>query len=122
MVDLKSNEHASKQENAPKTAIKKGFGSIFHRFETCEIYRRLQTNIGWTEEFCKHLDELAKEDHSNVATRQEREEQRRACVSNLGQNKTTPVRSRADVPVSLRKFLEAKQEAAEAGHQLNPTI
>ena len=57
MVDLKAHE--------------RGFESNLHRFQTCEIYRSSQTNIGWTEEVCKLLDDLAQEDHSCVATRQE---------------------------------------------------
>ena len=47
-------------------AHKKGFKTILQRFQTCEIYRNSQTDIGWTEEFCKHFDELAQENHSYV--------------------------------------------------------
>ena len=38
MVNLRTSELTTKQEDAPKKAIKKGYESILHRFQTCEIY------------------------------------------------------------------------------------
>ena len=43
-------------------AHKQHFDSILQRIQACEIDRSSQTDIGWTEEFCKHLHELAQGD------------------------------------------------------------
>ena len=91
--------------------------------KACEIYRSSRTNIGCTEEFWKHLDELATEAHSYGATRQERERYDKEWEIRLNsQGLVRPIRSRADFHAALRKFREAKQAAAEDGHQFNLTI
>ena len=38
----------------------------------CPTYRQSQLDIGWTEDYCARLDEIAAEDHSYVATAAER--------------------------------------------------
>ena len=76
-----------------KKTRKKRFESILHRFQTCDICRSSQTNIEWTERFCKHLAALAKEDHSYVASRQEQE--RYEKVWSISLNSQGPFRSRA---------------------------
>ena len=48
---------------------KKGFETILQRFQGCETYRSSQLNIGWTEEFCKHLDEIAREENGETVVR-----------------------------------------------------
>ena len=63
MVDLKSNEHTTKQKIASQKRrtredSNQSFESIFHCFQTRAIYRSSQTNIGWTEEFFQTLGRL----------------------------------------------------------------
>ena len=50
------------------------FTGIHDRFPRGPVYRESQLAIGWTEQKCKELDELAKEDHTYHLTP---EEQRR---------------------------------------------
>ena len=89
-----------------KKAHKEGFESTLHPFQTCEIYRSSQMNIGCTEEFCKHLDELAGEDHSYAAARQERERYEKVWKRSLNiQRLAGLMQSRADVPKAFRKFV-----------------
>ena len=64
--------HCQATECSKKT-LKGRFELILHCFQTCEIYRSSQTNIGWTKKFCQPLDELAKKDYSYAATRRGRE-------------------------------------------------
>ena len=74
-------------EDSSKKAHKKGFESILHHFQMCEVHLSSQTNIKWTEELCKHLEEWAREDHSYVATWQERqryEKVRKLCLNSQG--------------------------------------
>ena len=40
------------------------FTGIHHRFLRDPVYRESQLAIGWTEQKCKEMDELAKEDHT----------------------------------------------------------
>ena len=53
-------------------AEKMGFTSILDRFWKCPIYRRSQMDIGWTEDHCARLDEIAAGDHSHIDTAAER--------------------------------------------------
>ena len=122
MVDLKRIGHATRQKIATKSARKMGFEAILHRFQSCEIYRSSQTNIRWAEEFSRRLNDLAQEDHPYLATRQERERYEHGWKMSLNsQGPVGPMWSRADSHATLRKVLDVKQEAAEAGHQFNPT-
>ena len=57
---------------ASRKATKKGYKSIRVRFLSCLTCRQSQLNIGWTEEHCTRLDEIAAEDHSYIATVAER--------------------------------------------------
>ena len=68
-----------------RKARKKKFDSILHCCQKCEIYRNLQMTISWTEEFCKHLDELAQEDHSYVPTWQRTTKIRKGMESTFEQ-------------------------------------
>ena len=81
--------------------------------------------IGWTEDVCKRLDAFAQEDHSYVASWQERERNehgRKISLIKTAKELVGPIRSRADILAALRKFREVKQEAAEAGRRIYPTI
>ena len=120
MANLKRNEDTIKHVYA---CTRTGSKTILQRFEVCETYRNSQWNIGWTEGFCKHLDEIAQADHSYVAAWQERqryEEVRKLSLKSQGP--VGPVRSRAGYPEASRKLREVTREAAEAGHEFNPAI
>ena len=45
---------------------------FYQDFNYLEEYKESQTQLGWTEETCAYLDEVAAEDHSYYATRAER--------------------------------------------------
>ena len=63
--------------NARKRCCKKvdsqgeHFTGIHDRFLRDPDYRELQLAIGWTEQKCKEIDELAKEDHTYHLTPEE---------------------------------------------------
>ena len=52
---------------------KKAYDTIHHRFVTDTSCRGSQERIGWTEQLFQEMQQLGQEDHSYVATRQERE-------------------------------------------------
>ena len=49
-------------------ALKLKFCSILERFQKHDTYRESQSAVGWTEDTCRRLDEIAKEDKSYIAT------------------------------------------------------
>ena len=55
-----------------KKAKKNGCKSIRDIFLRCRVYRQSQLDIGWTEDHCARLDEIAAEDHSYIASAAER--------------------------------------------------
>ena len=71
------------------------------------IYRKSQFDIGWTEEHCTRLDEIAAEDHSYVATAAERARRENTWVFVLNS-------SGANGPVNQ------KEDLGQAHHRLHP--
>ena len=61
-----------KAHNTLRKAQKKGHNTRLERFLNDPVCRESQSNIGWDENTCNTYDEIAKEDHSSVATRGER--------------------------------------------------
>ena len=61
-----------KAGDATKGARKKGKDFIVQRWQEDETYRASQTVHGWTEEYCRYLDDLAPIHMSYVATWKER--------------------------------------------------
>ena len=104
-----------------RKAEKKGFTSILDRFLKCLIHRRSQMDIGWTEDHCARLDEIAAEEHSYIATAAERTRRENTWV--LALNSSGP-----NGPMNQREdYLEAKricerlfQESGQPHHRLHP--
>ena len=102
-------------------AKKNVYKSIQNRFLICPIHRQSQLNIGWTEEHCARLDEIAAEHHSHIATAAERS--RRVITWVLVLNSSGP-----NGPMNQREYYEeAKetcqrpyQECGQAHHKLHP--
>ena len=80
-------------------------------------------NFGRDEDFCKRLDKIAREDHSYIATWEERrryEKGQNFCLNTLGS--VGPMNSTPDYLEAVRRIREVKREAEEAGHEINPAI
>ena len=69
-------------------------GSILAQFQNCPIYRESRIAIGSDEEFCARYDAIAKEDHSCVATAEERKRHENRWVLVLN----SPMEKRSDEP------------------------
>ena len=83
--------------NARKRCIKKNYDGIHDRFQLDPEYRDSQLKIGWTEERCIAMDELAQEDHSYRLSYEEYERYQKHWYSHtehIGQGCTdeTPIR------------------------------
>ena len=59
--------------NARKRCIKKNFKGIHDRFQRDSVYRDSQLKIGWTEEKCIEMDELAQKDFTHCPSSEEYE-------------------------------------------------
>ena len=82
---------------SPKKAEKKGYTSQLDRFLKCPISRLSQMDIGWTEDHCARLDEIAAEDHSFIATGAERTRRENTWVLVLNSSGPNgPVNQRED--------------------------
>ena len=64
----KDRESTIKPMSLLEMAMKKECKSIRDGFLIGTIYRQSQLDIGWTEDLCARLDEIAAEDHSCMAT------------------------------------------------------
>ena len=64
-----------KAHNTLRKANKKGHKTTLARFLNDPLYRDSQIKIGWDENTCIAHDEIAREDHSYVATRWERRDE-----------------------------------------------
>ena len=104
--------------------MKKDYKSMLHRFQTQESCHNSQIHKGWSEEFCKHLDELAGEDRSYVATCWETAQYEKAWTMSLNSqgHTTAPIQSRVDLPQALANIRKMNKEADEVGHQFAPII
>ena len=102
-----------------KKAKKKVYKSM-HRFLRCPIYRKSHFDIGWAEEHCKRLIEIAAEDHSNVATAAERARRENIWVFVLDSSGPNgPVNQREDCGEAKKTGDRFFQEAGQAHHRLH---
>ena len=87
-----------------RIAHKKNFNSIFHRFPPWNLSKLADEHWVDRRVFCKHLDELAQEDLSYVATWQERHRNENVWMLNLNsQGLVGPMRSRGKTKTSWCK-------------------
>ena len=95
--------------------------SIQDRFLGCLTYRQSQLNIGWTEDHCARLDQIAADDHSYIATAAERARRENTWVLVL--NSSGP-----NGPLNQREYYQDDkricellyQESGQAHHRLHP--
>ena len=62
-----------RQKICLRKAKSKQFSSNLERFQKRDSYRESQKAFGWTEDKCRHLDQIAREEKSHTATRRERQ-------------------------------------------------
>ena len=117
--DQRANHQA---EDSSKKAHKKGFESILHHFRRVKsIEARRRTSNGLKSFASTETNSQKKTTHTLLLSqeRQRYEKEWKLCLSSQGL--AGPNRSRADYPETLRKLRDVKREAAEAGHEFNPT-
>ena len=96
------------------------FTGIHDRFLRDPVYRESQLAIGWTEQKCKEMDELAKEDHTYHLTPEEQRRYQGQWYLTLNKSgKNGPMRLRSDfrAAVSIKNRLHH-----ESGEQVEEPI
>ena len=93
------------------------FTGIHDRFLRDQVFRESQLAIGLTEQKCKEMDELAKEDHTYHLTEQRRYQgQRYLTLNKSGKNGSLKFRSDFRVGVSIKNRLH--RESGEKVEEL----
>ena len=83
--------------NARKRCLKKKFKGIHDRFLRDPVYRDSQLKIGWSEEKCIEMDNLAQEDHSYCPSSEEYERYRENCYKSLNKSgRNAPMKLQSD--------------------------
>ena len=104
-----------------KKRRRRGSHQYRDRFLRCPIYRRSQLDIGWTQDHCARLDEIAAEDHSYIATAAERARRKNTWVlehNSAGPN--GPMNQREDYQETKRIKECLYQESGHAHQRLHP--
>ena len=100
-----------------KKCKKKFFQSIHDRFLRDEQFRSRMIQTGRTEELCRHMDDLADEDHTHHLTPQEDDHYKSNwwLRSNKIGSDTMPVQQRSDFKQALSTLqqLKEKEDAAQ---------
>ena len=100
--------------NARETCIKKNFEGIHDRFQRGSTYRDSQLKIGWTEEKCIAMDNLAQEDHSNCPFSEEYERYKKNWFISLNKSgRIAPMKLRSDFREALANMHRLHRESGE---------
>ena len=113
--------------NARKRCCKKvdsqgeHFTVIHDRFLGDQVYRALQLAIGWTEQKCKEMNELAKEDHTYHLISEDKRRYQNQWYLTLNKSGTIgPVKLRSDfraaVSIKNRLHHESDEQVEEPIH------
>ena len=100
-------------------SLKKNIAKGIHdRFLRDQVYRESQLKIGWTEQKCMEMDELAQQDHTYRLSKEEFKRyqgQWYLTLNKLGKKDPMRLRSgfRAAVPLKKRLYRELGEEIAE---------
>ena len=87
----------------------------------CCIYRQSQLDIGWTEDHCARLDEIAAEDHSYIATAAERARRENTWVLVLDSSGPNgPMNQREDHQEAKKLCERRNRESGQAHHRPHP--
>ena len=107
--------------NARRRCIKKNYDGIHDRFQRDSVYRDSQLKIGWTEEKCIEVDELAQKDFIYRPSTGEYERYRKNWYISLNTSgRNAPMKLRSDFREALtnmhRLHLESGEERPEPIH------
>ena len=101
-------------EESLRKARKHKVTSILHRFQESETDRASQLEHNCDEKHCKELEKFALENHSHLATPEERKRHENTWVLTLNcQGQVEPKRQRADHPDANKRFQELRTQEGD---------
>ena len=100
-----------------------GYKTILERWQKGDKYRKSLSEIGWTAEQIIQYDELALEDHSKIATREERDRNDKSWVLNLNKEGAQGLlKQRPDFVEAKRKMKRLHDEHVKETSEGNTSI
>ena len=100
--------------NARKRCIKKNFTGIHDRFQKDSRYRDSQLRIGWTEEKCIEMDELAQKDFTYRPSTEEFERYKKNWYISLNTSgRNAPMKLRSDFQEAVTTMNRLHRESGE---------
>ena len=105
---------AQKEHFVVHNARKKNFDGIHDRFQRDSVYRDSQLKIGWTEEKCIEMDQLAQENHSYCPSSEEYERcQKNWYISLNKSGRNAPMKLRSDFREAVTTMNRLHRESGE---------
>ena len=97
--------------------------SILERFQKHDTYRESQHAVGWTEDTCRRLDQIAKEEKSYIATWSERQRYENNWKLALNaQGSIAPMTEREDYFEAIKTIKDcATEDKQESFHPILPS-
>ena len=117
---LVESESRKKLNKLRLDALSIPHSGIHDRFLRDQVYRESQLAIGWTEQKCIEMDQLAKQNHTyHLSTEEFKRYQEQWYLTLNKSGKTAPMRLRPDfrAAVSLKKRLHR-----ESGEEVAKTV
>ena len=100
--------------NLRKRCIKRGFERIHNRLQKDFRYRNFKLRIGWTEEKCVEMEELAQKDFIYRPSTEEFERWKKNRYFSLNTSgRHAPMNLRSDFSEALTKMLRLHRESGE---------
>ena len=100
--------------NARRRCLKKKFEGIHDRLQRDSTFRDSQLKIGWTEEKCIEMDQLAPENHSYCPSSEEFERYKENWYITLNKSgRNAPMKLRSDFRESLQNMHRLHRESRE---------
>ena len=106
-----------------RRALQLKFCSILERFPKHDTYRESQHAVGWTEDTCRRLDQIAKEETSYIATWSERQRYENNWKLALNaQVSIAPMTEREDYFEAVKAIKDLRQkDEQESVHPILPS-
>ena len=106
-----------------RKALQLKFCSILERFQKHDTYRESQHAVGWTEDTCRRLDQIAKEETSYIATWSERQRYENNWELALNaQGSIAPMTEREDYFEAFQTIKDCRQkDEQECFHPILPS-
>ena len=114
---IEAQRKCRQSKDCARYVMKNNYDSILLRFQQSETYKESQQAIGWDEDTCRRLGKIASEDHSYIATWEERrryENNWKLSLNTQGRASIMKARSDySDVVITIRDLRQKDDQKAD---------